>query len=57
MWESYLSQIFSEFSADIKFNALKGFLQAIEYNEDKNKANVITLREIFDRYSSKFNDM
>ena len=53
IWEYYLSHIFSEFSVDIKRNALKCFLQAIEYSEAKNKASAITLREILTRYTEK----
>ncbi|MDE6479480.1 MAG: hypothetical protein K2L45_04355 [Muribaculaceae bacterium] len=53
IWEHYLSKIFSEFSVDVKRNALKCFLQAIEYYEAKNNSNAITLREIFARYSSE----
>lgn len=53
IWEYYLSQIFTEFSDDTKHNALKCFLQAIEYSELKSHSNAIALREIFARYSSK----
>ena len=53
IWEYYLSKIFSEFSVDVRRNALKCFLQAIEYYEAKNNSNAVTLREIFARYSSK----
>lgn len=53
IWEYYLSKIFSEFSGDVRRNALKCFLQAIEYSEAKTHANAVTLRGILARYSSK----
>ena len=53
IWEYYLSQIFTEFNVDIKRNALKCFLRAIEYYEAKGKSNAPTLREIYSRYSTK----
>ena len=53
IWEYYLSQIFTEFNDDIKRNALKCFLRAIEYYEAKGKSNAPTLREIYSRYSTK----
>lgn len=53
IWEYYLSRIFAEFSDDIRCKALKCFMQAIEYSEEKNKANAVTLRRIYSRYSSQ----
>lgn len=53
IWEYYLSQIFTEFNTDIKRNALKCFLHAIEYSEAKSNSNAFSLREIYSRYHSK----
>ncbi len=51
IWDYYLSKIFEEFGEDIRHNALKCFKQAIEYSEEKTKANALSLREIYARYS------